>query len=291
MEIKTISQVPAVINFNFDDVKKALQEYSEKYKNLIVTEENEKEMIDVKNELGKLEKEIDKYRLDNKKAMEKPIKEFEAKCKDLIEILKNVSDPIREQLNLFEENRKKLKEEEVKLLIEDIVNKYGLEVKYASQLTINSKYLNKGQKEKDTIKDLEQRAELLKNSQDQEKQLQKIKEERIDFIQKTIEKKNKELDLNLKISNFMFLVDKELTEIMEEIEIIFMEEIEKNKKNEEIKPVAVEKKEKKENIKTENNLNTTASYIFTIKDLTTNDVDKIKAFLEDEFYNFDFKKI
>ena len=49
MEIKTINQVPAVINFNFDDVKRALQEYSEKYKNLIVTEENEKEMIDVKN--------------------------------------------------------------------------------------------------------------------------------------------------------------------------------------------------------------------------------------------------
>ena len=288
MEIKTINQVPAVINFNFDDVKRALQEYSEKYKNLIVTEENEKEMIDVKNELGKLEKEIDKYRLDNKKAMEKPIKEFEAKCKDLIEILKNVSDPIREQLNLFEENRKKQKEEEVKLLIEDIVNKYGLDIKYASQLTINSKYLNKVQKEKDTIKDLEQRAELLKNSQDQEKQLQKIKEERIDFIQKTIEKKNKELNLNLKISNFMFLVDKELTEIMEEIEIIFTKEIEKNKKNEEIKPVAIEKKE---TIKTENNLTTTASYIFTIKDLTTNDVDKIKAFLEDEFYNFDFKKI
>ena len=265
MEIKTISQVPAVINFNFDDVKRALQEYSEKYKDLIVTEENEKEMIDVKNELGKLEKEIDKYRLDNKKIMEKPIKDFEAKCKDLIEILKNVSDPIREQLNLFEENRKKQKEEEVKLLIKDVINKYELEEKYASQLTINSKYLNKGQKEKDTVKDLEQRAELLKNSQDQEKQLQKIKEERIDFIQKTIEKK-----------------------IMEEIEIIFTKEIEKNKKNEEIKPVAVEKKE---TIKTENNLNTTASYIFTIKDLTTNDIDKIRAFLEDEFYNFDFKKI
>lgn len=288
MEIKTINQVPAVINFNFDDVKRALQEYSEKYKDLVVTEENEKEMVNVKNELGRLEKEIDKYRLDNKKIMEKPIKEFETKCKDLIEILKNVSDPIREQLNLFEENRKKQKEEEVKTLIENVISKYGLEDKYAAQLTINSKYLNKGQKENDTIKDLEQRAELLKNSQDQEKQLQKIKEERIDFIQKTIEKKNKELNLNLKISNFMFLVDKELTEIMEEIEVIFTKEIEKNEKTEEIKPVAVEKKE---NIKTENNLNTTASYIFTIKDLTTNDVDKIKAFLEDEFYNFYFKKI
>ena len=288
MEIKTINQVPAVINFNFDDVKRALQEYSEKYKDLVVTEENEKEMVNVKNELGRLEKEIDKYRLDNKKIMEKPIKEFETKCKDLIEILKNVSDPIREQLNLFEENRKKQKEEEVKTLIENVISKYGLEDKYAAQLTINSKYLNKGQKENDTIKDLEQRAELLKNSQDQEKQLQKIKEERIDFIQKTIENKNKKLNLNLKISNFMFLVDKELTEIMEEIEVIFTKEIEKNEKTEEIKPVAVEKKE---NIKTENNLNTTASYIFTIKDLTTNDIDKIRVFLEDEFYNFDFKKI
>ena len=49
MEIKTIDQIPAVINFNFDDVKKALQEYSEKYKDLVVTEENEKEMVNVKN--------------------------------------------------------------------------------------------------------------------------------------------------------------------------------------------------------------------------------------------------
>ena len=288
MEIKTISQVPAVINFNFDDVKRTLQEYSEKYKDLVVTEENEKEMVNVKNELGRLEKEIDKYRLDNKKVMEKPIKEFEAKCKDLIEILKNVSNPIREQLNLFEENRKKQKEEEVKLLIEDVINKYGLEDKYAAQLIINSKYLNKGQKENDTIKDLEQRAELLKNSQDQEKQLQKIKEERIDFIQKTIEKKNKDLNLNLKISNFMFLVDKELTEIIEEIEVIFTREVEKSKKSEETKTVV---EEQKIPVKVENDINTTASYIFTIKDLTTNDIDKIRAFLEDEFYNFDFKKI
>ena len=288
MEIKTINQVPAVINFNFDDVKIVLQEYSEKYRGLVVTEENEKEMIDVKNELGRLEKEIDKYRLDNKKIMEKPIKEFEKKCKDLIEILKNVSNPIREQLSLFEENRKKQKEEEVKILVENVIDKYGLEDKYAAQLTINSKYLNKGQKENDTLKDLEQRAELLKNSQDQEKQLQKIKEERIDFIQKTIEKKNKELDLNLKISNFMFLVNRELSEIMEEIELIFTKEVEKNKKNGEIKPISIEKKEA---VKTENNSNTTASYIFTIKDLTTNDINKIKAFLEDEFYIFEFKKI
>ena len=288
MEIKTIDQIPAVINFNFDDVKRALQEYSEKYKDLVVTEENEKEMVNVKNELGRLEKEIDKYRLDNKKVMEKPIKEFETKCKNLIEILKNVSDPIREQLNLFEENRKKQKEEEVKTLIGNVISKYGLEDKYAAQLTINSKYLNKGQKENDTIKDLEQRAELLKNSQDQEKQLQKIKEERIDFIQKTIEKKNKDLNLNLKISNFMFLVDKELTEIMEEIEVIFTREVEKSKKSEEIKTVV---EEQKIPVKLENNINRTASYIFTIKDLTTNDVDKIKAFLEDEFYNFEFKKI
>ena len=86
----------------------------------------------------------------------------------------------------------------------------------------------------------------------------------------------------------MLLVDKELTEIMEEIEVIFTREVEKSKKSEEIKTVV---EEQKTPMKVENDINTTASYIFTIKDLTTNDVDKIRAFLEDEFYNFDFKKI
>ena len=281
MEIKTMKTTPAIIDFNFEEIKNNLIEYSKKYVGLIVTEENEKEMVVVKNELSKLEKTIDSYRLERKKELEKPIKEFEIKCKELMKVIEEVSYPIREQLNFFEEKRKEAKEKEVKILIQKIIEKYNLEKKYSDQLTINSKYLNKGQKEKDTVQDLEQRAEALKNMQEQEKQLQKMKEEKIDLIQKTIDKKNKEHLLNLKISNFMNLIEKTATEIIEEIDKVVNSELQKiekinNEKQEEIK--ITEKELKK-------------TYLITIRNIDKTDIEKIKNELNDEFYDFEIKEI
>lgn len=281
MEIKTMKTIPAIIDFNFEEIKNNLIEYSKKYVGLIVTEENEKEMVVVKNELSKLEKTIDSYRLERKKELEKPIKEFEIKCKELMKVIEEVSYPIREQLNFFEEKRKEAKEKEVNILIQKIIEKYNLEKKYSDQLTINSKYLNKGQKEKDTVQDLEQRAEALKNMQEQEKQLQKMKEEKIDLIQKTIDKKNKEHLLNLKISNFMNLIEKTATEIIEEIDKVVNSELQKiekinNEKQEEIK--ITEKELKK-------------TYLITIRNIDKTDIEKIKNELNDEFYDFEIKEI
>ena len=281
MEIKTMKTTPAIIDFNFEEIKNNLIEYSKKYVGLIVTEENEKEMVVVKNEVSKLEKTIDSYRLERKKELEKPIKEFEIKCKELMKVIEEVSYPIREQLNFFEEKRKEAKEKEVNILIQKIIEKYNLEKKYSDQLTINSKYLNKGQKEKDTVQDLEQRAEALKNMQEQEKQLQKMKEEKIDLIQKTIDKKNKEHLLNLKISNFMNLIEKTATEIIEEIDKVVNSELQKiekinNEKQEEIK--ITEKELKK-------------TYLITIRNIDKTDIEKIKNELNDEFYDFEIKEI
>lgn len=281
MKIKTMKTTPAIIDFNFEEIKNNLIEYSKKYVGLIVTEENEKEMVVVKNELSKLEKTIDSYRLERKKELEKPIKEFEIKCKELMKVIEEVSYPIREQLNFFEEKRKEAKEKEVNILIQKIIEKYNLEKKYSDQLTINSKYLNKGQKEKDTVQDLEQRAEALKNMQEQEKQLQKMKEEKIDLIQKTIDKKNKEHLLNLKISNFMNLIEKTATEIIEEIDKVVNSELQKiekinNEKQEEIK--ITEKELKK-------------TYLITIRNIDKTDIEKIKNELNDEFYDFEIKEI
>lgn len=285
MEIKTMKTTPAIIDFNFEEIKNNLIEYSKKYVGLIVTEENEKEMVVVKNELSKLEKTIDSYRLERKKELEKPIKEFEIKCKELMKVIEEVSYPIREQLNFFEEKRKEAKEKEVNILIQKIIEKYNLEKKYSDQLTINSKYLNKGQKEKDTAQDLEQRAEALKNMQEQEKQLQKMKEEKIDLIQKTIDKKNKEHLLNLKISNFMNLIEKTATEIIEEIDKVVNSELQK------IEKINNEKQEEiKEGIKiTEKELKKT--YLITIRNIDKTDMEKIKNELNSEFYDFEIKEI
>lgn len=213
MELITEKMEVGIVDFNYEEIKKQLADHAEKYTRLVVTEENIKEMTDVKNDLGKLETAIDTYRKANKKEMERPIKEFEGKCKELLSILKEVSDPIREQLEYYENVRKEEKEREVQTLIDEVSTKYGLEKEFANQLVIIPKYLNKTQKEKDTVEDLELRAKVLKEQQEQKRQLEEMKKQKLDLIQKTIEEVNREFEIDLKISEFNFLIDKVLDEI------------------------------------------------------------------------------
>lgn len=217
MEIKTNEFQVAKIDFNFEEVKSKLKEFSEKYVGLVVTEENIKDTTTAKNELAALEKHIDDYRKAQKKELEVPIKEFEGKCKELLSILKEVSDPIREQLEYYENVRKEEKEKEVQSLIDEVAKKYELEKEFTNQLFIIPKYLNKTQKEKDIVEDLELRAKVLKEQQEQKRQLEEMKKQKLDLIQKTIEEVNKEFETDLKISEFNFLIDKVLDEITKTI--------------------------------------------------------------------------
>lgn len=213
MELRTITNIPAQVEFNYDEILKGLTEYSEKYTGLVVTEENLREMTEIKIELGKVENFIEDFRKKQKKKMEAPIKAFELKCKTLLEVVKKVSEPIKLQLNEFAEKRKAEKEKEVQGIIKAVAENLGLNEKYAAQLTVIPKYLNKTQKSDDTLKDLEMRGTLLLNSQQQEEQLKKLKLEKMDLIQSSLEEANKKYGTELKISDFNFLLEKESSEI------------------------------------------------------------------------------
>ena len=295
MELITEKMEVGIVDFNYEEIKKQLADHAEKYTRLVVTEENIKEMTDVKNDLGKLETAIDTYRKANKKEMERPIKEFEGKCKELLSILKEVSDPIREQLEYYENIRKEEKEKEVQTLIDEVVSKNELEKEFASQLVIVPKYLNKTQKEKDTVEDLELRAKVLKEQQEQKKQLEEMKKQKLDLIQKTIEEANKEFETDLKISEFNFLIDKVLDEIPKTIRAranyIYQERKaeEQKKLKEEIEKAEIIEvvEEKKEEIKPPKLFN----FSLNIENCTGAKAKLLKEFLEnnDFEYNLDNK--
>lgn len=295
MELITEKMEVGIVDFNYEEIKKQLADHAEKYTRLVVTEENIKEMTDVKNDLGKLETAIDTYRKANKKEMERPIKEFEGKCKELLSILKEVSDPIREQLEYYENVRKEEKEKEVQALINEVAKKYELEKEFANQLVIIPKYLNKTQKEKDTVEDLELRAKVLKEQQEQKKQLEEMKKQKLDLIQKTIEEVNREFETDLKISEFNFLIDKVLDEIPKTIRAranyIYQErkaEEQKKLKEEIEKAETIEVvEEKKEEIKQPKLFN----FSLKIENCTGAKAKLLKEFLEnnDFEYNLDSK--
>lgn len=217
MQLLTNKMEVAKIDFNYEELKKNLAEQTEKYTGLVVTEENIKDMIDTKNELGKLETAIDTFRKTNKKEMELPIKEFEDRCKELIAIIGNVRTPIVNQLNDFEEKRKEEKKLKIEKVIQDVKEKFNLDIKYASQLVLDNKYLNKTAKDTEILADLEQRATSLKQQQDNEKQLEEMKSQKLDLIQKEVERINQEYSLDMKISEFTHLQNAELADISKAI--------------------------------------------------------------------------
>ena len=111
MQLKEIvlNKTLPVINMNFEEVKASLIETTEKYKGIIVTEDGLMDCKATQKDLAKIRNDIDSYRKAVKKEMEKPIKEFESQCKELISLVEDAEQPIKEGILLFDNKRREEK--------------------------------------------------------------------------------------------------------------------------------------------------------------------------------------
>lgn len=189
MDIQVKKQLP-VITMNFNEIKANLTENVEKYKGLIVTEESLKDCKATQKDLAGLRNKLDGYRKDVKKEMEKPIKEFEGQCKELIGLIEEVEKPIKLGIVEFDNKKKEQKKLKAQEVIANTVITLGLEKKYAEQLTVLDKYLNLSASAKSVVEDIEQRASALKQQQNADKaKAEMIKatiETTLDSVNKTI---------------------------------------------------------------------------------------------------------
>lgn len=189
MEIQVNKQLP-VITINFEEVKANLIANTEKYKGLVVTEESLKDCKTTQKDLAGLRNKLDGYRKDVKKEMEKPIKEFEGQCKELIGLIEEVEKPIKLGIAEFDNKKKEEKRLKAQEIIANTVITLGLENKYAEQLTVLDKYLNLSASQKSVVEDIEQRAAALKQQQNADKaKAEMIKatiETTLDSVNKTI---------------------------------------------------------------------------------------------------------
>lgn len=287
MQIQTTNCVPAILEFNFEEVKNSLEEHLEKYKGLVVTEENQKEMKSTLADLNKTQKSIEDYRKEQKKLMSEPIKQFESKCNELSNLVKEAIAPIKQQLDVFEEARIKEKEEEIKLLIQNVVDHTELNPYYANQLDILPKYLNKTTKEKEIVADLEARASQLKLLQDAQAMKEKIQAQKTDLIQREIEEANKKYEINLKISSFQYLMSEEYE--MSDISGVIEREAKTTFERREYYK-KLEEKEKQEKVEekpiqsTSETKEKTKSYNFTLKieNCSLEAAKELKQFLEEK---------
>lgn len=165
MELQVLQQSIPVVEFNKEELKVFLEQQLEKYKNLVVTPETEKDCKKVKTELGKLETSIETFRKETKKQLSEPITQFEKDCKELVALIQEVKKPIDTQLKEIEEQRKAEKEVLIREEIEKIVLEYGLDEKHSVQIQVQASWLNKTTSMNKIITDIKNLAETLKIAQ------------------------------------------------------------------------------------------------------------------------------
>lgn len=200
LDFKVEKEVMPVIKINFDEMKTALTETLTEYKGIVVTEQSLSTCKSKQKELASVRVKIDNYRKDKKKELTKPITAFENQCKELIALVEQAEQPIKDGIAVFDNKKKDEKFQTAEKLIKEVTGEQNLNEKYGARLTVLDKYCNLTAKEKDVKNDLIARAMTLKVEQDREEEL-------IDIIKSTIDFENVKLYNKMKFEKFQRYID------------------------------------------------------------------------------------
>lgn len=149
LQIQVLETKPAMVNFNYNEISKHLDEVLNQYTGIIITEYTVADGKKAIAELRKGQKSLDEFRKKTKKELTAPITEFENKCKELSKKFDEVINPIVEQADQFELKRK----EEKRIEVQNVI-KMVCELKHIEHLPLDEKYLNKSMSLKAIREDL-----------------------------------------------------------------------------------------------------------------------------------------
>lgn len=113
MQTNLQTDLPATINFNFEELKTELATRLEHYNNLVVTEDTVKEGKEDRAKLNKLKTAIETRRKEIKKQWAQPYTEFEAKVKELTALIDQPIAAIDSQVKSYEEAAKAKKQQSI----------------------------------------------------------------------------------------------------------------------------------------------------------------------------------
>lgn len=130
---------------NFESLKNGLEEHLKRYQGLVVTEDSLKGSKTTRAELNKLKKSIDDRRKEIKKEYTKPLNEFEANVKTLVQSVNEVVSNIDVGIKELEQRQREEKRLEVQALIDEIATNYNVN---ASEIPFNDSWLNKSMSKK-----------------------------------------------------------------------------------------------------------------------------------------------
>lgn len=115
-----IEELPAMLAFNYDELKEGLQNYLSRFEGLVVTEDMIKSAEADRAAINKTRDAIKRARIDIKK---RAFDAFEQKAKELETMCDKASEGIAAQLRQFEQKRKEEKQKAVCEIIAEVINR------------------------------------------------------------------------------------------------------------------------------------------------------------------------
>lgn len=141
------------IKFNYEELKGGLTASLEKYQNLVYTPENIKEAKDDRATLNALKKSLNDEKIKIKKEFMVPYDDFEAKIKELIELVDKPASEIDKQVKVFEEQEKAKKREAIKTIYSENIGAYAELI--SLEKLYDPRWENKTYKETDITKEIQ----------------------------------------------------------------------------------------------------------------------------------------
>lgn len=193
------------VTTNFEDVKNNLQAITEKYKGLVVTDQNQKDMEKTLREVVSLRTSIQKFEVNGKRKLRKPVDQFAEACKELLKIVNEAERPLREQLDAYEARRQEGVTKVILHKYEEMALDAGIREEFRS-CEILSKWMNKTAKLKDIYEDISRLVSEQATAQKQHDDLKELRNSRRELALLQIEKSNRDYALATPITED-FLTD------------------------------------------------------------------------------------
>lgn len=193
------------VTTNFEDVKKNLQIITEKYKGLVVTDQNQKDMEKTLREVVSLRTSIQKFEVNGKRQLRRPMDQFADACKELLKIVNEAERPLREQLDAYEARRQEGVTKVILHKYEEMALDAGIREEFRS-CDILSKWMNKTAKLKDTYEDIGRLVSEQATAQKQHDDLKELCNSRRELSLLQMEKANRDYALATPITED-FLTD------------------------------------------------------------------------------------
>lgn len=236
LQVKTVDFEPAVIEFNYEEVEKELNDLLKKYEGLVFTEKEAKECRNTLTELRKVKNSIETYRKKTKSQLNEPVKAFEEQCKALYKKVDEVMKPLKEQADEFDEKQREEKLIRVKEIRDQVIEDLQMDEELAKDLILEDRFTNKSTTLKSIEEDLHEQANHLITSAQNEAQ-------NIELIKQHVEIVNLRNDIQLLDSSYLRLASyQEIDEIRETIDKDAATEVDRRKQEAEKKEKELEEK-------------------------------------------------